>query len=82
VSTFHNQKFTNNRKIYPNFGSPFAENPTRKIDPQNFGFPQCYLKIASQLAKPYFKKFPDETLLYIFYNHGDDKERLNAVEEL
>ncbi len=70
------------RKIYPNFGSPFSANPTRKCDPQNFALPQCYLKTQISLSKQYFKKFPDETLFYVFYNYTEETHRYNATEEL
>jgi hypothetical protein len=70
------------RKIFPNFGSPFSDNPTRKSDPQTFAIPQCYLKNTTVLNKQYHKKFPDETLFYIFYNFGEEAQRFNAVEEL
>jgi len=73
---------TDNEKIYPNFGSPFSANPTRKCDPQNFALPQCYLKTQITLSKQYFKKFPDETLFYVFYNYTEETHRYNATEEL
>ena len=71
------------RKIFPNFGSPYSENPIRKNDPQNINPPQCYLKNPLTLNnKQYFKKFPEETLFYIFYNYPEEIHRFNAVEEL
>mgnify|MGYP001108975132 CR=1 FL=1 len=72
----------NPEKIYPLFGSPFSANPTRKCDPHNLAFPDCYSKPQITLTKAYFKKFPVETLFYVFYNYGEEAHRFNATEEL
>ncbi len=64
--------FIYNKRIYDTFGSPFSENPTRKTDALNYQLPACYNKTMCNLNKSFFKKFPEETLFYIFYNIIDE----------
>ncbi|EGR28901.1 hypothetical protein IMG5_166950 [Ichthyophthirius multifiliis] len=70
------------QQIHPTFGSPFAENPTIKVDSMNYEIPTCYTKPAQSSNEQLFKKFPDETLLYIFYNVPEEYQQLQAVSEL
>ena len=69
-------------RIYPTFGSPYAENPTKKVDATSFIIPQCYSKTNAVLDKKHHKKFPDETLIYMFYNYSEDLHKFIAAEEL
>jgi len=69
-------------EIYASFGSPFSENPSKKVDATSFVLPQCYSKSNAILDKKHYKKFPDETLIYIFYNFPDEYHKYLACEEL
>jgi hypothetical protein len=71
-----------NYRLFPSFGSPFSDYPTRKIDPQNYNIPKCYLKPQMPFNKAMFKKFPEDTLFYIFYNVMEEAVQMLAVEEL
>jgi len=69
-------------RIYATFVSPFSEAPSKKVDASNFVLPQCYSKSSATLDKKHYKKFPDETLIYIFYNYPDENHKYLAVDEL
>ncbi|GAB2277730.1 Probable NOT transcription complex subunit vip2 [Dionaea muscipula] len=67
--------------LHKTFASPWSEEPA-KGDPE-FIVPQCYYsKPPPPLHPGYFRKFPTETLFYIFYSMPKDGAQLYAANEL
>eukprot|EP00246_Nothoceros_aenigmaticus_P012742 TRINITY_DN4089_c0_g1_i1.p1 TRINITY_DN4089_c0_g1~~TRINITY_DN4089_c0_g1_i1.p1 ORF type:complete len:294 (-),score=42.17 TRINITY_DN4089_c0_g1_i1:161-982(-) len=66
--------------LYKTFASPWAEGPTRG-EPE-YALPACYVQQAPRLQPASFKKFPQDTLFYIFYSMPNDEAQLYAADEL
>ncbi|KAI9720195.1 MAG: hypothetical protein M1812_003013 [Candelaria pacifica] len=70
-----------NSPLYPNFGSPFAEQNSRMIEP-DFTLPPCYAvhNVPSMPTK--ISGFADESLFFIFYTMTRDIMQVAVAEEL
>ncbi|KAI9792218.1 MAG: CCR4-NOT transcription complex subunit 2 [Candelina submexicana] len=76
-----NQPEYGNSPLYPNFGSPFAEQNSKMIEP-DFNLPPCYAvhNVPSMPAK--ITGFADESLFFIFYTMTRDVMQVAVAEEL
>ncbi|XP_053679656.1 regulator of gene activity [Anopheles nili] len=70
--------------LYPCFGGPFADAPTRPQD-IDYNVPPEYLinmSIRDKLSKLTLQKYKDDLLFYLFYTNVGDMMQLAAAAEL
>ena len=69
------------RPLHPTFGGPFAQFPTRPLQP-DFTLPTCYTVLNVHKLDEKISSFSDETLFYMFYTMPRDVMQEVAAIEL
>ncbi|MCJ1421366.1 hypothetical protein MMC32_007729 [Xylographa parallela] len=67
--------------LHPTFGGPFAQFPTRPLQP-DFTLPTCYTVLNVHKLDEKISSFSDETLFYMFYTMPRDVMQEVAAIEL